>query len=70
LRRDSRALPEETHNRNTLKEALQNLYPPKKQEAPEVPTKPVSPLPKKPASNNNAKEIPEDVLRGMLNVEE
>jgi hypothetical protein len=81
LRRDSRALPEETQNRNTLKEALQNLYPPKKQETQEVPTKPLPPQSKKPANNNHTpafaesygvakKEIPEDVLRGMLNVEE
>jgi hypothetical protein len=69
LRRDSRALPEETQNRNTLKEALQNLYPPKKQETPEVPAKPVAPSPKKPTTSQT-KEIPEDVLRGMLNVEE
>jgi hypothetical protein len=74
LRRDTRPTLEETQNRNTLKEALQNLYPPKKQETATAPTKPVAPQKSAPAFAESygaaKKEIPEDVLRGMLSVDE
>ncbi|MFA6494108.1 MAG: type IV secretion system DNA-binding domain-containing protein, partial [Candidatus Paceibacterota bacterium] len=84
LRRDTRGVPEETPNRNTLKEALQSIYPPKIAET-AVPTKPAAPVqreqPKEdrpaverktppPSAPRQTKEIPEDVLRGILKVDE
>jgi hypothetical protein len=83
LRKDSRGgTPEETPNRNTLKEALQSIYP-KKEAEKTVPPAPEKKPEQKPQPKvqeqrdrinssiaHQTKEIPEDVLRGMLNVEE
>jgi hypothetical protein len=77
LRRDTPKGPEQTQNRNSLKEALQSIKL-VKEEAPKPP-KPAAPTveaPKpKPAENSthqahHTKEIPEDVLRGMLKVDD
>ncbi|MCX6738682.1 MAG: type IV secretion system DNA-binding domain-containing protein [Candidatus Parcubacteria bacterium] len=84
LRRDATKMPEPSQNRNSLKEALQSILPPKEtQNAPqkkedikksETPVReiPQTPTPTTtPASTQSAvKEIPEDVLKGMLKVEE
>ncbi len=82
LRRDSVKTPEMTQNRNSLKEALQSILPPKEtQNAPqkkeevkkeETPVReiPQTPKPTPVPQQNTVKEIPEDVLKDMLKVDE
>jgi len=91
LRKDPTARPEATPNRNTLKEALQSIYPkvpaeakkPQVEETKKVET-PVTPPPTRRSEPDKqaqrerinssiahqTKEIPEDVLRGMLKIDE
>ncbi|MFA5830710.1 MAG: type IV secretion system DNA-binding domain-containing protein [Candidatus Paceibacterota bacterium] len=84
LRRDAPKMPEPSQNRNSLKEALQSIRPvtsaPINNPPPKQEEKPASVLPqetvkqKPPESSTRqdhpTKEIPEDVLRGMLKVDE
>ncbi len=82
LRRDAVKVPEPSQNRNSLKEALQSILPPKEaQNAPqkkeevkkeEIPVReiPQTPTPTPTQTQSAVKEIPEDVLKGMLKVEE
>ena len=71
LRKDSSKAPEQTQNRNSLKEALQSILPPK-EVLPKQEEKPTTPLPAEKTSHQEykTKEIPEDVLRGILKVDE
>ena len=88
LKRDGSKIPEQTQNRNSLKEALQSILPIKEDTskppaappvAKPIEEKPIIPpteVPKpKPAESSthqvhHTKEIPEDILRGMLKVDE
>ncbi len=79
LRKDSREAIAPTQNRNTLKEALMAIIPPKEKEEAPIPKKSVTPPIKPPEKKEettqtsvvgHTKEIPEDILRGILKVDE
>jgi hypothetical protein len=84
LRRDAPKMPEQSQNRNSLKEALQSIRPvkeapvnnpPPKQELKPTPPPPQETTKQKPPESStlqahHAKEIPEDVLRGMLKIDD
>ena len=76
LRKDASKAPEQTQNRSSLKEALQSILPVKETPAdspdPTQETKPSNPPPSENVTHQpyKTKEIPEDVLRGILRVDE